>query len=206
MPHKHPSSSSLLPLRLCGLPFSATQSPRPLRSLRLCGVLLGRFSGHAAGRMNDNALNTHIFQIFSLRPLRLCGLLFSCARLTALLMAFAFCLVSAFAQTGANVLVIVNDANTDSRTIADYYATKRALPPENVCHVRTADSDAISRDRFEREILDPVAGHLRSHNLQDRILYIVTTLGIPLVVEGNAGAVGDMASVEIGRASCRERV
>ena len=109
------------------------------------------------------------------------------------------CLVmcgEAFAQTAANILLLVNDNSADSKAIARYYAEKRNIPDTNVCHIRTREEASIPRDVFEREILQPVAEHLRTGGLQDRILYIVTTLGLPVVVAGDGGPAGDMASVD----------
>ncbi|MBZ5499330.1 MAG: TIGR03790 family protein [Acidobacteriia bacterium] len=100
------------------------------------------------------------------------------------------------AQSPDNVLLVVNDNSEDSKAIARYYAEKRKLPAANICRLRTTESDTISRDTFEREILRPVADHLRSQALQDQILYIVTTRGLPLVVDGNASPIGDLASVD----------
>src|SRR5581483_12012949 len=37
------------------------------------------------------------------------------------------------AQTGANVLVVVNGADRLSRHIGDYYVSKRSIPLKNIC-------------------------------------------------------------------------
>jgi uncharacterized protein (TIGR03790 family) len=100
------------------------------------------------------------------------------------------------AQTADNVLLVVNDSSADSKAIGRYYAEKRKLPAANLCHLRVSDSETISRAAFERDILCPIADYLRSQGLQDQILYVVTTLGIPLVVEGDDSPIGDLASVD----------
>ena len=102
----------------------------------------------------------------------------------------------AFAQGPENVLVLVNESSSDSQSIAKYYAAKRKLPAENLCRIRTTESDTISKAAFEREILQPTSAYLKSKKLQDRILYIVTTRGLPLVIEGTDGPSGDLASVD----------
>ncbi len=112
------------------------------------------------------------------------------------LVCFLFMLSPLFAQMGDNILIVVNENSPDSRAIGRYYAEKRNVPQTNICLIRTSESDTISRGVFDRELVRPIANHLRSHGLQDQILYIVTTRGIPLVVEGNSGASGDMASVD----------
>ena len=60
---------------------------------------------------------------------------------------------AAWSQTADNVLLVVNDNSQDSRAIARYYAEKRKLPAGNIFRLRTAESESISRDAFEREIL-----------------------------------------------------
>ncbi len=105
-----------------------------------------------------------------------------------------WCAFDAFAQGPQNVLIIVNENSPDSQAIARYYAGKRNI--SNICAVRTTEREAVSRSAFEREILQPVSSFLKSKSLQDQILYIVTTRGLPLVVEGTRGPMGDLATVD----------
>jgi uncharacterized protein (TIGR03790 family) len=100
------------------------------------------------------------------------------------------------AQSVDNVLLVVNDKSEDSKAIGRYYTQKRKLPAANACHVNAPDSETVSRIGFERDILRPVADCLRARGLQDQILYIVTTRGLPLIVAGDAGSTGDLASVD----------
>ena len=99
-------------------------------------------------------------------------------------------------QGPENVLLIVNESSEDSRSIGRYYATKRGLPSENVCTIQTPERQVISREVFNRDIQLPVVQHLKSEGLQDQILYLVSTKGVPLVVEGHDGPAGDLASVD----------
>ncbi len=92
-----------------------------------------------------------------------------------------------FVAAQENVLVVVNENSADSVAIGHYYAAKRSVP--NIVRLRTTTSDTISRDTFTREILQPLAAHLRRHDLQDRIHYIVTTRGIPMTIEPGQTAV-----------------
>jgi uncharacterized protein (TIGR03790 family) len=114
-------------------------------------------------------------------------------RATALLM-FANSL--AFAQDGHSVLLVVNDASSLSRNIGDYYARRRSIPETNICHIRTTEDEEISRDIFDRQIAAPIAGFLRAGGLVDQVLYIVTTMGVPLKIQGGGGFEGDAASVD----------
>jgi uncharacterized protein (TIGR03790 family) len=94
----------------------------------------------------------------------------------------------ALAQTGANVLVVVNDSSLFSRHIAEYYVHRRSIPLTNVCHLNVTINEEISRDIYDKGIEAPIAACLTSRALSQTILYIVTTLGVPLRVAGSGGA------------------
>ncbi|HYT65238.1 MAG TPA: TIGR03790 family protein [Vicinamibacterales bacterium] len=119
-------------------------------------------------------------------------LLFRC-----LVLAAALCTTCrAAAQSPDNLLVIVNDASEASKAIAGYYVQKRAIPRSNVIHLKAPITDEISRAAFVGSIEQPIASALSSGNLQDRILYIVLTKGIPLRIAGTPGRSGTGASVD----------
>ena len=84
------------------------------------------------------------------------------------------------AQTADNVLVVVNDNSVFSRRIAEYYVRKRSIPLANVCHIKAPIDETVKRSEYEQLIEVPIAAYLRSHALTEKILYIVTTLGVPL--------------------------
>jgi uncharacterized protein (TIGR03790 family) len=103
----------------------------------------------------------------------------------------------AAAQSGANVLVVVNDASETSRTIAEYYARKRAVPAINICHITTSTEDTIERVDFDRQIQGPTARCIAAMSGQDRILYIVLTKGVPIRIQGtSSGREATVASVD----------
>jgi uncharacterized protein (TIGR03790 family) len=111
----------------------------------------------------------------------------------ALVFAYASVL---FGQTAENVLVVVNQASPLSRKIGEYYVYRRHVPAANVCHIDVKEEEEISRDEYDRQIAAPIAGFLRAGHLQEKILYIVTTLGVPLKIQGHGGLSGDAASVD----------
>jgi uncharacterized protein (TIGR03790 family) len=101
------------------------------------------------------------------------------------------------AQTAANVLLIVNHSSEISRHIADYYSRKRAIPAANLCRVRTADVENIDWATYQSQIETPVRTCLQKGNLTEKILYMVTTLGLPLKVGGaGSGASAEYAAVD----------
>jgi uncharacterized protein (TIGR03790 family) len=101
-----------------------------------------------------------------------------------------------FAQSGANVLVVVNEQSADSGRIGDHYARVRRVPPEQVLRIRVEAADEIGRPAFEAQIESPITRWLLQHAAQDRILYIVLTKGIPLRIKGTTGREGTVASVD----------
>lgn len=100
------------------------------------------------------------------------------------------------AQTAANVLVVINDKSSLSRSIGEYYALRREIPAKNLCRIRTTDEESIDREVFDHEIAAPIAGCLRRNGLVEQILYLATTGGVPLRINGKDGPGGDMASVD----------
>jgi uncharacterized protein (TIGR03790 family) len=103
---------------------------------------------------------------------------------------------AAHAQSGEHIAVVINEASPDSLKVGDYYVRQRGIPPGNVIRIRTAPTDAVERATFTNEIEAPISQALGDGRLQDRILYIVLTKGIPLRVVGTAGREGTTASVD----------
>ena len=89
------------------------------------------------------------------------------------------------AQGVANVLLVVNDASRLSRDIGQYYSARRGVPPRNICHIRTAETEEIERAQYDREIAGPIGACLTRNQLTEQILYIVTTGGVPLKIPGS---------------------
>jgi uncharacterized protein (TIGR03790 family) len=100
------------------------------------------------------------------------------------------------AQTGDNVAVVINDASPASQRIGEYYARKRSVPAENVIHISAPTTDEITKAAYDAAIQNAIAGAIVKHDLQDRILYIVLTKGIPLRIQGTSGQDGTVASVD----------
>lgn len=103
---------------------------------------------------------------------------------------------AALAQTAANVAVVINDNSPDSRQIGEHYARTRALPEGNVFHIRVSPDDEINRGVYASAIEAPIASAIRSAQLQDQLLYLVLTKGVPLRITGTTGLSGTLASVD----------
>ena len=103
------------------------------------------------------------------------------------------------AEGPENVLVVVNDNSSLSRTIGDYYARRRGVSLSHICHLRTSASESIARPDYDREIAAPIAGFLARSRLTESILYIVTTGGVPLRISSTGAGAGmdvDTAAVD----------
>jgi uncharacterized protein (TIGR03790 family) len=105
----------------------------------------------------------------------------------------------AHAQQPADVLVVVNYVSPLSRSIADYYVLRRSIPLNNVCRITAPVAEDILRADYDRVVAASIADCLRAKHLEERILYIVTTAGVPLRISGTPGLDGldnDAASVD----------
>ena len=100
------------------------------------------------------------------------------------------------AQSAENVAVVINDSSPDSQRIGEHYARTRALPAANVFRIRVSPDETIDRAVYVSSIEAPIAGAIRRAGLQDRVLYLVLTKGIPLRIAGTAGLAGTLSSVD----------
>ncbi len=102
------------------------------------------------------------------------------------------------AQDGGTVLLVVNRASNLSRRIADYYIPRRGIPLSNVCRLNIRpEAEEISWDDYVARVERPIARCLAAARLQERVLYIVTTMGVPLKVTGSGeGPATEACSVD----------
>ena len=88
------------------------------------------------------------------------------------------------------VLLVVNTESPLSVRIGDYYGKARNIPPGNVCKIATSTREFVPRIVYEEEIRKPVSRFLMKNELQDQVLCIVTTKGVPLGVWGHGDGFG----------------
>src|SRR5262249_878352 len=100
------------------------------------------------------------------------------------------------AITADEVLIVVNDRSAISQQIGERYQAVRSVPPNQIVRIHTEPVEEIERSTFGAEIAQPIAAHLLNHRLQDRILAIVLTKGVPLKIRGTEGRQGTQASVD----------
>jgi uncharacterized protein (TIGR03790 family) len=110
---------------------------------------------------------------------------------------FLFAAVLLPAQTTDQVLVVVNRKSAVSREIGEYYIHRRGIPSANVCLINTAPAETITRAVYTDEVETPIGSFLRRNRLQEKVLYIVLTSGVPLIVAGKGTAFSnETASVD----------
>ena len=101
------------------------------------------------------------------------------------------------AQSGENILLVVNKNDLVSKQIADYYRPRRSVPLKNVCYISSTSEEEINWRTYEDQIEKPVGECLKKAGLVEKVLYIVTTLGVPLKVEGaGIGMLTERCSVD----------
>jgi uncharacterized protein (TIGR03790 family) len=116
--------------------------------------------------------------------------------MTAVWLATALAPLPAFGQTGENVAVVINDESPESQRVGEHYVRARKVPETNVIRIRMSPAQTITRAAYSASIEGPIAAALRRQGLQDRILFIVLTKGVPLRIVGTEGLEGTGASVD----------
>lgn len=100
------------------------------------------------------------------------------------------------AITPNQIVVVVNEGSAISERTGEYYRLARRIPEHHLIRIRTDSREEIDRKTFQRAIEQPIAAHLLRHRLQDQVLVIVLTKGVPLKIRGSGGFKGMQASVD----------
>jgi tetratricopeptide (TPR) repeat protein len=117
-------------------------------------------------------------------------------RIAIALLVFVGLAGPAWAQSGENVAVVINDNSAQSRTIGEYYASKRGVPASNIFRIRTSLDETIDRGTFTSTIEWPLRTLISMRGLQDRVLYILLTKDVPLRIVGSTDHFWTAASVD----------
>lgn len=64
----------------------------------------------------------------------------------------------------AHLLVVYNTNDPDSKSLADYYASKRDIPPERVLGIACPTSEEITRKQYDETIRMPILSYLMQKN------------------------------------------
>ncbi len=102
-----------------------------------------------------------------------------------------------FGWDGQNVLLVINDADRPSQQIGGYYRDRREIPTRNVCSINTPPLEEVARDVYLKDVEEPIAACLKKNGLTESVLYIVTTMGVPLKISGRfRGNAAEYAAVD----------
>jgi uncharacterized protein (TIGR03790 family) len=103
------------------------------------------------------------------------------------------------ADSGENVLLIVNRSSTISQQIGEYYQRRRQIPKRNVCEIRAPEAETVPREVYKEQVERGVWDCLLPIPLAERtkIRILATTKGVPLrIVSTEGGQENDGAAVD----------
>lgn len=87
------------------------------------------------------------------------------------------------AELSSNQVVIVANANSrESLSVAQYYATRRGIPVQQIAQLDLPLDDTISREDYERRLVTPLRQMLQAQSIHKSIRVVVTVFGVPLRV------------------------
>ena len=97
------------------------------------------------------------------------------------------------------ILVIANGDIPESTRIAQYYCQKRAVPENNLINLFLGKNPvtSISRKDYNEKVVKPLRTILNSEKLAGKIKCLLTTYGVPLVVEGRGQLEGSKDQLKI---------
>jgi uncharacterized protein (TIGR03790 family) len=118
-------------------------------------------------------------------------------------------LVIAHAALGAEddlpnaTLVVYNPNYPESKSLAEYYAGRRAVPKDRLTALPCSNEEEIDRHEYDTAIAEPLRNHLQEAQLwtidqtaeprvtANKVRYIVLIRGIPLKIRSEAAYPGD---------------
>jgi uncharacterized protein (TIGR03790 family) len=106
--------------------------------------------------------------------------------LIALLPALLLLCSAVLALEPDEILIIANRNCSESLSIAKYYCAKRGVPEDNILAppLGAGLSYTISRVNYEKELAEPIRERLFSLGFGGHIKCLLTTYGVPVIVEG----------------------
>jgi len=97
-----------------------------------------------------------------------------------------FVCAPACAQGPQNILLVVNQNSQISKQVSEYYLHRRNVPSSQVCSIQAPEEEEIDRATFDNSVRQPILKCLSKDRLEDRVLYVVLTKGVPLKITAGA--------------------
>lgn len=90
--------------------------------------------------------------------------------------------------SGLNTVVVVNPASSDSLALANYYAERHQVPPQNVFRLTnwTGSRVAWTLSDFTNRLVRPLHGALQARGLTQQVWQVVLSMDIPYRVDNPA--------------------
>lgn len=107
-----------------------------------------------------------------------------------LLAVIVLCCLANSARAGGgpqDVLLIMNARSSESLEIGNTYRRARAIPYRQVLTLNTSTDFAVSYQTYLDEIEAPIRTYLKNQQLEDQVIYLVLTRGIPQLVTADTG-------------------
>ena len=114
-------------------------------------------------------------------------------------------------DVGRRVVIVYNAEEPESKLLAEYYASKRDVPTNQICEIHVRDVETITRREFNEQIREPILQFLTRNGLltqeprtvedpvlgsvpsletvDNKISYIVLMYGVPLRIEDDPSLV-----------------
>jgi len=104
----------------------------------------------------------------------------------AVILLTLLCCGRLFALEPNEILVIANKDIEESMSLARYYCAQRGVPDKNILALPLgADlKDAISRDNYEKQLVEPIRQKFFTERLVGEIKCLLTIYGVPIKVGG----------------------
>ena len=78
-----------------------------------------------------------------------------------------------------NLLLVVNNASTNSQALGHYYQEARGIPELNIVHVNTSFGPELSETAFTNQVWQPIQDHLAAYQLSNQIHTILYSMDLP---------------------------
>jgi uncharacterized protein (TIGR03790 family) len=117
-----------------------------------------------------------------------------------LLLLVGFCPLPLFAGgSGLNVVVVVNQASTNSVQLGNYYMERRQVPPQNLLRTTwTGGNIDWTLTDFQNVILNPLLSMISARQLTNQIDYVVLSMDFPFRVNDSSGVNATTAALYYG--------
>jgi uncharacterized protein (TIGR03790 family) len=80
------------------------------------------------------------------------------------------------------VVIVANINSRDSLKVAEHYAARRGVPPNQIIKLDLPPDETIGRHGYDRLMVLPLRQALHTQNLYKRVRVVVTVYGVPLRV------------------------